>query len=72
MLRLFCAALLALVALPAVGQPVPDRIAAAIPEIDRLFGDFHQTSHAPGLVYGIVADGRLVHVKSFGVQDLKA
>ncbi|MEA1013362.1 serine hydrolase domain-containing protein [Sphingosinicella sp. LY1275] len=72
MLKLFCAALLALVALPAVAQPVPDRIAAAVPEIDRLFADFHQTSHAPGLVYGIVADGRLVHVRAFGVQDLKA
>lgn len=71
MLRLICAAFLALVALPVVAQPVPDRIAAAIPEIDRLFADFHQTSHAPGLVYGIVADGRLVHVRAFGVQDLK-
>ena len=72
MLKLFCAAVMALVALPALAQPVPDRIAAAVPEIDRLFADFQQSSHAPGLVYGIVADGRLVHVKGYGVQDLTA
>ncbi|WHO38178.1 serine hydrolase domain-containing protein [Sphingobium sp. AP49] len=46
------------------------QIDAAIPEIDRLFADFQADSHAPGLVYGIVADGKLVHVKGFGVQDL--
>ncbi|MEC3912007.1 serine hydrolase domain-containing protein [Sphingobium sp. CR2-8] len=46
------------------------RIAQAIPAIDRLFADFQVDSHAPGLVYGIVADGRLVHVKGLGVQDL--
>ncbi|WP_416464699.1 serine hydrolase domain-containing protein [Sphingomonas sp. VDB2] len=46
------------------------KIAQAIPAIDRLFADFQVDSHAPGLVYGIVADGRLVHVKGLGVQDL--
>ncbi|MCI4588568.1 beta-lactamase family protein [Sphingobium sp. BYY-5] len=46
------------------------KIAAAIPEIDRLFADFQVDSHTPGLVYGIVANGRLVHVKGLGVQDL--
>lgn len=46
------------------------KIAQAIPEIDRMFADFQVDSHAPGLVYGIVADGKLVHVKGLGVQDL--
>lgn len=45
-------------------------IARAIPEVDRIFADFQLDSHAPGLVYGIVANGRLVHVKGLGVQDL--
>jgi CubicO group peptidase (beta-lactamase class C family) len=49
--------------------PVPPKIAAVIPDIDRIFVDFQLDSHAPGLVYGIVADGRLVHVKGLGVQD---
>lgn len=50
--------------------PVPPKIAAAIADIDRIFADFQLDSHAPGLVYGIVADGRLVHVKGLGVQDI--
>ena len=29
-------------------------------------------SHIPGMVWGIVQDGRLVHVKGAGVQDIDA
>ena len=50
----------------------PQALAQAIPAIDRIFEDFQRDSHAPGLVYGIVADGRLVHMKTLGVQDLEA
>ena len=50
----------------------PQALAQAIPTIDRIFEDFQRGSHAPGLVYGIVADGRLVHMKTLGVQDLEA
>jgi CubicO group peptidase (beta-lactamase class C family) len=39
---------------------------------DRLFEDYRLDAHVPGLVYGIVEDGKLVHVGSFGVQDLLA
>jgi CubicO group peptidase (beta-lactamase class C family) len=70
-LRLLCAGLLAFCALPAAAADRA-KIAAAVPEIDRIFETFQQQSHAPGLIYGIVADGELVHVKAFGVQDLKA
>jgi CubicO group peptidase (beta-lactamase class C family) len=69
--KLVCAGLLALAALPAAAADRA-RIEAAAPEIDRIFETFQQQSHAPGLVYGIVADGELVHVKAFGVQDLTA
>jgi CubicO group peptidase (beta-lactamase class C family) len=73
MLKLLAGLFLLLIPAAAAAQKPPSaEIARAIPEIDRIFGDFQQTSHAPGLVYGIVADGRLVHVKSFGVQDLTA
>lgn len=71
LLKMVLAGLLALMPGLAAAQAAPDRIAAAIPEIDRIFSDFQVGSHAPGLVYGIVADGRLVHVKVFGVQDLE-
>ncbi len=52
-------------------QPaVPEEIARALPEIDRQFADWMLDARVPGLVYGIVADGRLVHVRGLGVQDL--
>jgi CubicO group peptidase (beta-lactamase class C family) len=37
---------------------------------DRLFEDYRLDAHIPGLVYGVVEDGQLVHVAAFGVQDL--
>jgi serine-type D-Ala-D-Ala carboxypeptidase/endopeptidase len=39
---------------------------------DRVFGDFVLDAHIPGLVYGIVLEGQLVHVGTFGVQDLES
>jgi CubicO group peptidase (beta-lactamase class C family) len=36
---------------------------------DRIFEEYRLDAHVPGLVYGIVADGRLVHVGTLGVQD---
>jgi serine-type D-Ala-D-Ala carboxypeptidase/endopeptidase len=43
-----------------------------IPAIDKIMGDYQQAAPQPGMVYGIVKDGRLVHVRGFGVQDLEA
>jgi CubicO group peptidase (beta-lactamase class C family) len=40
--------------------------------LDHLFSDFALDSHIPGLVFGIVANGRLVYVRGFGVQDLES
>lgn len=45
--------------------------ARVLEEVDKLFADFARENHVPGLVYGIVADGRLVHVRGLGVQDLE-
>jgi CubicO group peptidase (beta-lactamase class C family) len=70
-LKMLCA-LLALTPTLAAAQTSSEKIAAAIPAVDRIFEQFQKESHAPGLVYGIVADGRLVHVKTFGIQDLSA
>ena len=57
---------------PVAAQADLAKIQASVPAIDKIFADFQQESHAPGLTYGIVADGQLVHVRSFGVQDLEA
>lgn len=71
MTRRFFPLLLLLAFLPATAKAADEKkIAAAIPDIDKLFADYQVDSHAPGLVYGIVANGRLIHAKGFGVQDL--
>jgi D-alanyl-D-alanine-carboxypeptidase/D-alanyl-D-alanine-endopeptidase len=71
-LRFLGVVILACSPVSAWAQGAPQKIVEALPALDELFSDFRLDSHAPGLVYGIVADGRLVHVKGFGVQDLKA
>ena len=40
------------------------------PEIDALFAKYQSDAHVPGIVYGVVKDGKLAYVKSAGVQDL--
>ena len=52
---------------PTSSAPLPDYASA-----DKIFEDFRLDAHIPGLVYGVVIDGRLVHVGSFGVQDTEA
>jgi D-alanyl-D-alanine-carboxypeptidase/D-alanyl-D-alanine-endopeptidase len=42
---------------------------AALAKVDKIFDDWRLASHVPGLVYGIVMDGKLVTVKGQGVQD---
>ncbi len=46
--------------------------AATYAKVDSLFADFALDHHIPGMVYGIVKDGRLVHVRGIGVQDLES
>src|SRR5205085_302162 len=43
---------------------------AALAATDKIFADWQRDAHVPGLVYGIVADGKLVHVRGTGVQDI--
>lgn len=51
---------------------VPTAMAEILPKIDADFAAFQHKSHSPGLAYGIVADGRLAHVGTLGVQDIAA
>jgi CubicO group peptidase (beta-lactamase class C family) len=58
-------------ALPQAASPPPAAtVAQLLPAIDGHFRRFVQENHIPGLVYGIVQDGRLVHVAAIGEQDL--
>jgi len=73
------AAILVFVAGAGVGAPPARAAAAPVPaepaefaEVDRIFADYALDQHIPGLVYGIVANGRLVYVRGLGVQDLES
>jgi CubicO group peptidase (beta-lactamase class C family) len=46
--------------------------AAPFAKVDAIFEDYALDAHIPGLVYGIVRDGRLVHVRGIGVQDVES
>src|SRR5690349_23246 len=71
MRRSLLAALLLAAATPAIAQapaqpPVAARIEALGDTLDPIFQRYMAEQHVPGLVYGIVADGRLVYVQTFG------
>jgi CubicO group peptidase (beta-lactamase class C family) len=44
----------------------PAKLARVFPELDRAFADFAARAHVPGIAYGVVIDGRLVHTMTFG------
>jgi CubicO group peptidase (beta-lactamase class C family) len=46
--------------------------AATLAKIDQIFADYALDAHVPGVVYGVVADDRLVYVRGLGVQDLES
>ncbi len=68
-LTLALATLAALLSTPAAAQA---DLPASAPEIRKAFQDWMLDQHVPGLVWGIVKEGKLVHVEGLGVQDLAA
>ncbi len=63
-------ALLLFVALAAGRAAAQD--AAVLAEIDRGMEAYRLDAHIPGMAWGVVKDGRLVHVKGAGVQDVES
>jgi CubicO group peptidase (beta-lactamase class C family) len=47
------------------------KIAAVLPEIDQVYIEFARERHVPGLVYGILLDGQLVHTGATGLASLE-
>ena len=45
-------------------------LAGAFPEIDRLVSAFAERARVPGVAFGVIVDGALVHVVTRGVQDV--
>ena len=44
------------------------KLESAFPEIDGIFTKFVSDRHIPGMIWGVVIDGRLAHVKATGVS----
>ena len=45
-------------------------LTAALPEIDRLMSTFAANAKVPGIAYGIVVDGRVIHIGVTGVRNV--
>lgn len=63
----------ALPAMPTMAQSelqIEDSLTSRLSLADAAFAKWMEENHVPGLVWGVVRDGRLVHVKAMGVQDL--
>ena len=54
----------------ALARPVLAQDTAVYADVDRAMENYRLDAHIPGMVWGIVQDGRLVHVKGAGVQDI--
>ena len=64
---------------PSVAPPArfidPDRVAKltrALPTIDSLMRAFATTNRVPGIAYGVIVDGTLLHVAALGLRDVPA
>jgi len=73
MTRFTLAILLAGAALAQAPAHADDKSDAALyAKVDAIFADYALDQHIPGLVVGIVADGKLAYVRGMGVQDLQS
>lgn len=67
------ALLLSLLApLSAQSQATASASSAGYAIADQVVDEFRLDAHIPGIAYGIVEGGRLVHVGTFGVQDTES
>ncbi len=62
--------ILVMVMIGATVRPVLAQDGAVLAEVDRAMEEYRLDAHIPGMVWGIVQDGRLIHVKGAGVQDI--
>lgn len=63
------------VSVPAASFADPDRRArllGAVPAMDSLFAGFALQARVPGIAWGLLVDGELVHVATSGVRELSS
>lgn len=70
-MKLMAAALALVSAAPVLAQSAPVPIAenATVQQVDAVFAEWARSQHVPGAVWGVVKDGRLFHVGTWGTQD---
>ena len=57
---------------PAFTDPARrQRVEAVLPELDQLYTDLAATEHLPGVVYGVVLDGELIHLRALGLANVE-
>lgn len=47
-----------------------EKIMQAFPAIDKIFNDYADSNHLPGVAYGLVVDGKLVYKGNIGYTDI--
>jgi CubicO group peptidase (beta-lactamase class C family) len=47
-----------------------EKIMQAFPVIDKIFKDYADSNHLPGVAYGLVVDGKLVYKGNIGYTDI--
>jgi CubicO group peptidase (beta-lactamase class C family) len=57
---------------PRAAAPAPTSLEEAVPLIDAGFDRWQAEAHAPGLVYGVVKDGEVIHLRGAGVRNLES
>lgn len=45
-------------------------IEAAFPVVDKIFSNYARQNHFPGFVYGLIADGKLIHTGNIGYSNI--
>ncbi len=46
------------------------RLTSALAQLDRTYADLAAERHIPGLVYGVLLDGKLVHTRALGLANV--
>src|SRR6188474_2160890 len=47
------------------------KIAQSFPVIDKIFKEYAESNHLPGVAYGLVVDGKLVYNGNIGYTDIE-
>jgi CubicO group peptidase (beta-lactamase class C family) len=58
---------------PPAAFPIADRVtrlATALPRIDSAMLAFAERQRVPGIAYGVIVDGRLLHVRAHGLREV--